>query len=471
MGDVTLVAGLGFGDEGKGTIVDYLCRHRGSHLVVRFNGGAQAAHNVVTDDGRHHCFAQWGSGTFAGARTLLSRFMMCNPIFAASEARHLETVGVADPWSLLHVERDALITTPFHVAANRLREIARRHDGGVHGSCGMGIGETMRDFVDKKDDCIFARDLENLPALWKKLEAVQERKHDEISSLDLLHPLDDIERELRILNDRDVAGDIVALYEQFAGQANIVDEAFLARELAEDKHIVFEGAQGVLLDEWWGFHPYTTWSTCTFENADKLLAAAGFDGRAERLGVLRTYHTRHGAGPMPTAGHEWTELGISLSADDHNRTGPWQESFRSGAFDMVLARYALDVVGGCDGLAITHVDKLAAAERPRAYVSWGYKHERRVIKELVRKLPNDLVAQESLGRMLMTAEPMFEPAEVGSEKAAMHHALMLGDALGTPVVLLSSGKTAASKSEVRGHEAGRTGIGNTRPIEIDRPSV
>jgi len=450
MANATLVAGLGFGDEGKGSIVDYLTRRHDSKLVVRYNGGAQAAHNVVTDDGRHHCFAQWGSGTFAGTRTLLSRFMMCNPIFAISEARHLISSGVLSPWSLLYVERDALITTPFHVAANRLREIARRKTG-VHGSCGMGIGETMRDFVDKRDDCIFARDLAN-EEIWKKLLALQERKRAEVMALDLDPTRSEVAKELFVLEDRGIVGDITALYEQFARQTSIVDEAFLVRELASDSHVIFEGAQGALLDEWWGFHPYTTWSTCTFENAEMLLASAGFVGHAARLGVLRTYHTRHGAGPMPTAGLEWN----ALSADDHNKTGPWQEGFRSGPFDMVLAHYALKIIGGCDGLAITHVDKLAA--RSSMPISWGYRRfdDGRVIKELSKRVPNDLEVQEDLGTMLRTEiEPMLESVEVGSEDAAMNYALLLGEALETPVVLASSGQTAASKSEIQTHGTGR----------------
>lgn len=450
MSAATIVIGLGFGDEGKGGLTDFLTRRHDAKLVVRYNGGAQAAHNVLTDDGRHHCFAQWGSGTFAGARTFLSRFMMVNPIFAASEARHLESVGIANPWALLHVERDALITTPFHVAANRLQEIARRASGsGVHGSCGMGIGETMRDFVDKRDDSVFARNLSSGRRVQWKLETVQERKRAEVMKLDLDRSRDEVARELFVLEDRDIVESVTDHYVQFARRTEIVNETFLARELAKDGHVVFEGAQGVLLDEWWGFHPYTTWSTCTFENAEKLLASAGFTGHAERLGVLRTYHTRHGAGPMPTAGKQWD----ALSAGDHNRRTPWQEDFRSGPFDMVLARYALDVVGGCDGLAFTHLDTYAC--HLCAYVSWGYRHEERVIKELVRKTPNDLAAQEALGNILRTAEPMFESAKVGSEEAAMSHALMLGEALETPVVLTSGGKTASSKSEVIGSGTGK----------------
>ena len=74
MATVVLLAGLGFGDEGKGTVTDYLVRTHSAKMVVRYNGGAQAAHNVVLPDGRHHTFAQFGSGTFVpGVRTHLSR--------------------------------------------------------------------------------------------------------------------------------------------------------------------------------------------------------------------------------------------------------------------------------------------------------------------------------------------------------------------------------------------------------------
>ena len=136
-----VVAGLGFGDEGKGTTVDWLVRRHESALVVRYNGGAQAAHNVVLPDGRHHTFSQFGSGTLAGAETFLSRYMLVNPSAMLNEAAGLAGLGVVDPLSRVHVDEDALITTPFHIAANRAREQAR--GDGRHGSCGMGIRETI----------------------------------------------------------------------------------------------------------------------------------------------------------------------------------------------------------------------------------------------------------------------------------------------------------------------------------------
>ena len=137
------MCGLGYGDDGKGAIVDWLCRDAGpGPHVVRFNGGAQAAHNVVTADGRHHTFAQFGSGSFArGARRSCRAFVLVDPLALAAEADTWPRPGVPDALDRLTVDRDALLTTPYH-AANRAREAAR--GTGRHGSCGMGIGETAR---------------------------------------------------------------------------------------------------------------------------------------------------------------------------------------------------------------------------------------------------------------------------------------------------------------------------------------
>ncbi|MDU0295245.1 adenylosuccinate synthetase, partial [Saccharothrix longispora] len=91
-----IVVGLGFGDEGKGAVVDALCHDRPTTAVIRFNGGAQAAHNVVAD-GRHHTFSQYGSGTLAGVPTHLSHHVLVEPIALATETRELEALGVPDP--------------------------------------------------------------------------------------------------------------------------------------------------------------------------------------------------------------------------------------------------------------------------------------------------------------------------------------------------------------------------------------
>src|SRR5580700_4081002 len=95
-----LVVDLGFGDAGKGLLTDFLVRRTGATLVVRFNGGAQAGHNVVAPDGRHHTFAQIGAGSFVpGVQTFLADRTVLHPTALGVEAAHLEAAGVLDPLS------------------------------------------------------------------------------------------------------------------------------------------------------------------------------------------------------------------------------------------------------------------------------------------------------------------------------------------------------------------------------------
>src|SRR6266516_2642538 len=131
-------------------------------------------------------------------------------------------------------------------------------------------------------------------------------------------------------------------YRAIAARVTITGDGHLAGLLRRDGCVVFEGAQGVLLDEWRGFHPYTTWSTTTFANAETLLAEAG--QTATRLGVVRCYMTRHGPGPFPTEDPtlELPEL--------YNRHGTWQGAFRTGHLDAVALRYAVKVAGGLDAV-------------------------------------------------------------------------------------------------------------------------
>ena len=156
-----LTVDLGFGDAGKGSIVDFLTHTHAAHTVVRYNGGAQAAHRVVTagSSPREHVFAQFGSGTLAGAATHLSRFMLLDPLAMVAEEQHLRALGVTDAFERTTIDERALVITPFQRAANRLKELAR--GDGRHGSCGMGIGETMVDYLEHGQRVLFASDLRN----------------------------------------------------------------------------------------------------------------------------------------------------------------------------------------------------------------------------------------------------------------------------------------------------------------------
>ncbi|MFA1539164.1 adenylosuccinate synthetase [Actinomadura monticuli] len=424
MPDHVIVVDLGFGDAGKGTVVDHLCtadpvalggrppRAAGARVVaavVRFNGGAQAAHNVVLADGRHHTFAQFGSGTFTrGVRTHLSRFMLVDPLALAAEAGHLRALGVRDALDRLTVDGDAPLTTPYHRAANRAREIAR--GAARHGSCGMGVGETAS-YALAHEDAPRAGDCLSPARLRRRLAAVRDWYRDTFPGG----------------GDVPDAGACADAFAAFGERVRIVGGGHL-RGLLRGGNVVFEGAQGVLLDEWHGFHPYTTWSTTTFANAEALLAEAG--ASAVRLGVLRAYATRHGPGPFVT---EDPALTAGLP-DRHNGAGRWQGAFRVGHLDTVALRYALDAAGGVDGLAVTHLD--VAGARPdlracRAYTMDGGRVER------LEAGPPDLDRQAALTRRLLRARPVYGP--LGDPVETVE------DALGAPVVLRSHGPTAADK--------------------------
>ena len=105
--------------------------------------------------------------------------------------------------------------------------------------------------------------------------------------------------------------------------------------LPEYSTAIFEGAQGVLLDEWRGFHPYTTWSTVTLQHALDMVAESRAD-EVCMLGLTRAYTTRHGAGPLPT----WTNDLDRRLRDQGNPTNAWQGTIRNGWLDLVLLRYA-----------------------------------------------------------------------------------------------------------------------------------
>jgi adenylosuccinate synthase len=357
MRKVYFVAGLGFGDEGKGTIVDALVAKTQAPLVVRYNGGAQAAHHVVTEDGRSHCFAQFGSGTLHGAVTFLSRFVIVDPPAVHREAEHLRReFEIEDPVrTRLVIDPRAPVVTPYHRAMNQLREIAR--GAARHGSCGRGIGEVASD-IAKHQPVLSVGELLQGKKTYAILKDIQARLWAEAQAL----RFDSIVHPAWMLMRTDPKEWYLQCHHDLYG-VTLASEPWSV----DRRPLVFEGAQGVLLDEWHGFHPYTTWSTTTFANAYTVFHES-FSGHGEvtTIGVTRSFLTRHGAGPFPTDDPTLR----TLIEDDHNKTNPWQEAFRPGHLDLALLRYAVEVAGPVSMLAVTHLDKLGLVRN--WLVSKGY---------------------------------------------------------------------------------------------------
>jgi adenylosuccinate synthase len=128
-------------------------------------------------------------------------------------------------------------------------------------------------------------------------------------------------------------------------------------DMDEDDTWIFEGAQGVLLDEFHGFHPHTTWSKTTPANALSILHESGlkgYKGEVTKIGVMRSYMTRHGAGPFPTEDPSLHERFPEAHNDSEGLQGAW----RVGWTDLRAMRYALDATGSMDQLAVTHLDRV-----------------------------------------------------------------------------------------------------------------
>ncbi|MBX0330607.1 adenylosuccinate synthetase [Oscillochloris sp. ZM17-4] len=436
MNHAFLTVDLGFGDAGKGSVVDFLTRAYDAHTVVRYNGGAQAGHRVVTPgpSPQEHVFAQFGAGTLAGAGTHLSRHMILDPLAMLAEEEHLRAIGVADAFATTTIDAAALVITPFGRAINRLRELSR--GDGRHGSCGIGVGETVADSLARPDLALRAGDLTDQKRLYAKLAALRDLNMAKLAALRPHLPASDHAAvELELLTDPEWAGWLLDAYAEFAARARLVPGDHLRAILSRPGAVVFEGAQGVLLDEWRGFHPHTTWSTTTLQNADALLAEASYGGAVTRLGITRAYATRHGAGPMPS---EDAALTAALP-DARNGAHAWQQGFRAGWLDMLLLRYALDVVGPLDGLAVTCLDRVAAL--PEIPICRGYQIGPLVIERIIpAPSPQDLAYQERITAALAGCRPLLNP--LGGPDDLLR---VLSADLGLPIMITSYGPGADAK--------------------------
>lgn len=345
----TAVIGTNFGDEGKGLVTDFLCAgHPGDTTVVRFSGGAQAGHTVVTPDGRRHVFHHFGSGTLAGAPTYLSRFFIVNPLLWKKEYAELCAMPGAGPTPLM-IDPDAPLTTPYDMLMNQ--EFERTRQDRRHGSCGVGINETIeRNSRGVHSTCV--RDIQNPARLRALLELIRsEYVLPRLAELGIDPPSDWFLQLLR--SDR-----LLESFLQVAAQ--FLDASVLrsAEEALRTKHVVFEGAQGLLLDENHRFFPHVTRSRTGIHNACLIAGGVGITD-LDVIYVTRAYMTRHGSGPFPT------EDPALRYADSTNEPHEFQGRMRFGILDVgLLAQSIRQDIATASGvkvnprLAITCLDQI-----------------------------------------------------------------------------------------------------------------
>ncbi len=321
-----VVIGAQFGDEGKGRLTDeYAAQTGGDGIVARFNGGAQAGHTVVAPDGRRHVFSHIGSGALVGAATYLSRFFVANPLLFLKEWEMLATQGVTPA---VYVDPASPVTTPYDMMINQIVE--RERGAGRHGSCGIGFGETLERNLDTRFALTVA-DLADPSALADRLDLI--RRQYAPARLARLGFARASEPNAALFRSDAILEHYLADAGRFLNATITTD----ARAAIRDRPLIFEGAQGLLLDQDRGFFPHVTRSNTGLRN---MLALAGELG-LERLDVTyvsRAYLTRHGAGPLP---HELPEKPCPGIVDATNVPNAYQGALRFAWLDLDLLAHAI----------------------------------------------------------------------------------------------------------------------------------
>ena len=318
---IKVVVGANMGDEGKGYVTDYFSFkpfiNKQNILNVLSNGGSQRGHTVSLPSGKRHVFRHFGSGTFLGAYTYLPKYYIVNPMNYVDELRQL--INCKIPIHETYIHPDCLLTTPFDMVANQMIEESRGDQR--HGSCGVGIWETiLRDgitvceFFEKSDEekaeyLRFVRD--NYFSTRISSKGIRQDKEWE-----------------SIIYSPSLISNYIYDFNLMIRNSLFTDDSIL--NIFD--YIIFENGQGLLLDQnIQGYGKNTTPSNTGLKNPAEMINKLPNYIDVEVCYVTRTYMTRHGAGRFDTE-YQPEKIGL-ISPDKTNQTHPFQGKLRYGVLD------------------------------------------------------------------------------------------------------------------------------------------
>jgi adenylosuccinate synthase len=413
LGNVTVV-GAQWGDEGKGKIVDWLCSR--ADVVVRFQGGHNAGHTLVVGD-EIYKLALLPSGVVQGKLSVIGNGVVVDPWHLLDEIARIEGRGVPIKPDVLVLADNAALILPLHRDLDQARE--RVAIGGRIGTTGRGIGPAYEDKVGRR--AIRVADLADPSAIDLKLPRLLAH-HDALRrGLDLA-PVDSAALKAQLL---EIAPKILA-YAQPAWR--VLDEAFKV-----GRRILFEGAQGALLDVDHGTYPFVTSSNTA---AGQASAGSGLGPGAAGyvLGIVKAYTTRVGEGPFPTelfdaVGAHLSDVGKEVGVN----TG---RARRCGWFDAVLVRQAV-AINGIHGVALMKLDVLDGLETLKICTGYAIGERR------LDHLPANMADQAAV-------QPIYEEMEGWSDTTcsarswrdlpanAVKYVRRIEELIGAPVAVLST---------------------------------
>jgi adenylosuccinate synthase len=411
-----VVVGSQWGDEGKGKIVDWLSEQ--ADIVVRFQGGHNAGHTLVID-GTTYKLSLLPSGVVRGGKlSIIGNGVVVDPRALIDEIAQLEKQGVAVTPDNLRIAENAPLILPLHQELDALREA----DGAANriGTTKRGIGPAYEDKVGRR--AIRFMDLADLPALAPKIERLLAHHNALRRGLGL--------KEL----------DGAAIYEYLAAIAPKVlpymDSVWslLDAKRREGKRILFEGAQGALLDIDHGTYPYVTSSNTV---AGQAATGSGLGPNAIDyvLGICKAYTTRVGEGPFPTD-QMANAIGKKLGERGREFGTVTGRARRCGWFDAVLVRQTV-LTSGIDGLALTKLDILDGFDEIKVCVRY------RLNGREIDYLPAGEQAQARVEPVYETIDGWKEPTARARSWAqlpaqAIKYVRRIEELVGCPVALLST---------------------------------
>ena len=337
-----VVVGSQWGDEGKGKIVDWLSSR--ADVVVRFQGGHNAGHTLVID-GKTYKLSLFPSGIVREDKvSIIGNGVVVDPWAFAEELKILINQDVEINSKNLKIAENASLILPVHKNLDILREHKSSNDSKI-GTTKRGIGPAYEDKVGRRS--VRVGDLRDLKALNLKINNLVDH-HNII---------------LRGMNEEEINPD--SIYDDLIEVSEIIKpfisrtQEFLIRARKDRKRILYEGAQGALLDIDHGTYPYVT-SSNTIASAAATGSGQGVKSINYVLGITKAYTTRVGEGPFPS--EQDNDVGNELGEKGHEFGTVTGRKRRCGWFDAVLVKHAIEV-SGIDGMALTKLDVLDSFEK------------------------------------------------------------------------------------------------------------
>jgi adenylosuccinate synthase len=413
MGNVVVV-GVQWGDEGKGKIVDWLSSR--ADVVVRFQGGHNAGHTLVVGD-QVYKLALLPSGVVQGKLSVIGNGVVVDPWHLLDEIARIEAQGVAITPELLVLADNAALILPLHRDLDQARE--KEAIGGKIGTTGRGIGPAYEDKVGRR--AIRVADLADPAAIDLKLPRLLTH-HDALRRGLGLEPVDGAALKAQLL---EIAPKVLP-YAQPAWRV-------LDRAAKDGKRILFEGAQGALLDVDHGTYPFVTSSNTA---AGQAAAGSGLGPGSVGyvLGIVKAYTTRVGEGPFPT--ELFDAIGEHLSTVGKEVGVNTGRARRCGWFDAVLVRQTV-AINGIHGVALMKLDILDGLKSLK--ICTGYKVGDRELDHLPANMADQAAAVPIYEEMEGWAETTYGARSWKDLPAtAVKYVRRIEELIGAPVAVLST---------------------------------